>query len=459
MINVIDLTKIKPVLFNTNDLDFISYDENLFLQKIKDEGISFISDIDGMFGLVLRDTELNKLYLVRDWIGEVPLHYLMVDNKLYIANFIEDFLEVEAYNYGNVFAVNRSEYVTVDLETGKCEKELYYNFNNDSKPDYSNLEIVASEFHDRLFDSVKDRVKSLTGNKALLLSGGIDSMSIAYIAGKINPDIPVYTIDVASQQSTDLIRAKEITKEFNLKHKIVDVSKEDIVNVLEESVLSSEIFHMYNVFCAVGMHKLSEVLKSDNILNVFTGEGGNEIFGDYHDWIIKDSFTKEPVLLQKTDNIFNEPVGREAYLWGNLEAEKKGYYNKQLGSGLGKHGGSRMYKPLFKKGLNLISPYLRKDVCKIGANVPYEILNDMGGKAGFMKMVFKKEIQDGEIPEKFFNIKKIRLQDASEGGELGITETLIGKGYNQSKIIDIYNKLFRANIKELSHLSNTILIK
>jgi asparagine synthetase B (glutamine-hydrolysing) len=255
------------------------------------------------------------------------------------------------------------------------------------------------------------------------------------------------------------MRAYEIAKAFGLDHKIVNVTKREIVSCVKKAVSDSEIYHIYNVFCAVGMHKLAPVLKNDGFKYVFTGEGGNEAFGDYRDWITTDFKTKKKVILQKISRDFNEPKGREAYIWGNLTSELQGRYNVQLGSGLGKHGGSRMYKPMFKKGIYLLSPYLEKDIMKILANIPSKILETVGGKAGFMKMVFSNEIKEGKIPEKFFAVQKVRFQDASKGGENGITGTLLAAGFNQEKLIKIFNGVFRAHITARPHLKKTILVQ
>ncbi len=462
--NLKDLRKIRPILFNSQkigvDFNQDGIDGFVYENYLK-SGDNFLNELNGEFAFVFQDKKENKIFAVRDWIGEVPLHYIIDGDIIYFANFITDLIDsVPNYSYDRVVAVNRSEVLEIDTNTKNIKKRLYYNFNEDKfNLDYTNLSKVAEKFHDLLFEAVKNRISHKTEESALLLSGGIDSMSVAFIISKINPNIPAYTIEVASQQATDLVRAKNIAKIFGLKHEIVTVSKQEIVDSIEESVSDSEIYHMYNVFCAVGMNGLAKILQSRGIKYVFTGEGGNEIFGDYHDWVIHDPATKKDVILQKTAKIFDEPIGREAYIWGNLKAEKIGRYNVQLGSGLGKHGGSRMYKPMFKKGITLLSPYLEKEITKIGTNIPTDILREIGGKPGFMKLVFSKEIERGEIPEEFFEIKKIRFQDASEGGETGITETLLVKGYDQEKLIEIFNRIFKASVVGQPHLKETTLIK
>ncbi len=466
-----DLRKIKPLIFNDNVFEdnfktgffdkIKNNQDGVVYKKYKQYGDSFLQKINGEFAYVFYDKTLDVIFATRDWIGEVPLHYAISGENIYFANFVSDLLSyLPNLTYNGVVAVNRSEVIEINAKTKSLAKHLYYNFNKEKNDaDYRNLKEVAEKVHSRLFEAVKIRLPKNAKKTALLLSGGIDSMSIAYIISALNSNVTAYTIEVASQESTDLIRAYKIAKAFGLDHKIINVTKREIIGCVKKAVADSEIYHIYNVFCAIGMHKLAHVLKNDGIKYVFTGEGGNEAFGDYRDWVVVDPKTQKKLILQKTAKDFNEPKGREAYVWGNLVAESRMRYNVQLGSGLGKHGGSRMYKPMFKKGIYLLSPYLEKDIMKILANIPSKILGQVGGKAGFMKMAFDREIKDGKIPEIFFDVQKIRFQDASKNGEGGITGTLLGAGVDQEKLIKIFNGIFRAHIKVMPHLKKTILVK
>lgn len=469
--DLIDLRRIRPLIFNNNILEdsfksrffdkVINGEDGVVYKRYKQYGDKFLQQINGEFAYVYYDKTSDVIFATRDWVGEAPLHYAISGNNIYFANFISDLLvKLPSLGYVDIVAVNRSEVIQINTKTKNVQKHLYYNFYEEkNENNYSDLKIVAKKIHDLLFEAVKVRLPKNPNKTALLLSGGIDSMSVAYIVSVLSPNIPAYTIEVASQQSTDLIRAYEITKAFGLDHKVINVSEKEILDCVSDAIAESEIYHMYNVFCAVGMHKLASVLRNDGMKHVFTGEGGNEAFGDYHDWIVIDPKTKKEVTLQTTAKDFGEPEGREAYIWGNLIGEAKGRYNVQLGSGLGKHGGSRMYKPMFKHGITLLSPYLEKRIMKTISNIPSKILNDAGGKAGFMRMVFDEEVRDGKIPERFFAVKKIRFQDASEGGAGGITGTLLGQGYNQEKLIEMFNNIFRAHIEVRPHLTETILKK
>jgi len=464
---LIDLRRLKPTLYNhkatfgTPPHNAGREDEFVYRQ-FKELGTIFLNRLDGEFGYVYESAANHEIMAVRDWLGEVPLHYLVSKDRIYFANFIGDLLaNVPNASYEDVRAVNRSEFVTVNTLTGTITHRLYYNFNQQKLPfDYSNPQEVADYVHDLLIQATAKRLGACDPTRtAIVLSGGIDSMSVAYLASTFSKDIPVFTLQVAGQLSTDVLRSRRIAHYFGLKHRTVNICHKDIVESLAPAIAESEIYHAYNVYCAVGMHHLAKKLERKGIRHVFTGEGGNEAFGDYHDWIVKDPVTKEVLTLQKTGAEFELPVGREAYIWGNLKAEAAGRYNKQLGSGLGKHGGSRMYKPMFKHGITLLSPYLDKLIMKILANIPTEQLDSIGGKQGFMRMVFARELATGKIPHEFFNVAKIRFQDASEAGSGGITETLLKAGFNQQKVIDLFNELFQAHIVALPHLQETNLFQ
>src|SRR5690606_16354335 len=134
-------------------------------------------------------------------------------------------------------------------------------------------------------------------------------------------NIPAYTLQIGEHESTDVMRAKIIAQHFGLTHHIIKIHKDNALKSIYASIESSEIYHLYNVFCAVGMYVMIDALKNDGIRYVHTGEGGNECFGDYYDWVIYNQEANRNDILQTTSDDFKTPRGREAYVWGNLVAE------------------------------------------------------------------------------------------------------------------------------------------
>jgi asparagine synthetase B (glutamine-hydrolysing) len=240
--------------------------------------------------------------------------------------------------------------------------------------------------------------------------------------------------------------AKEFAKRLGLKHHVLSFKPEDVANAFEDAIQISECYHLYNIYCAVGMHLLGAIMKGRGFGVAFCGEAVNEAIGDYHDWTINDPRTRREIVLQKINSARLEKVEeRIAYTWG--KSADAGLYNKQLGTGLAKHAGSRMYKPFHHHDLHLEAPYYDRTVLQNMVSISPELLNKIGGKPGLFLRVFQRDLQKCGIPKDLvLNCKKVRFQDASEGGEGGITSVLYRKGMDQKRAIDIFNKFFGSHL-------------
>ena len=207
--NLIDLRRIRPLIFNPRALEdnfksgffdkVINGGDGVVYKKYKQYGDKFLQQTNGEFAYVFYDKTSDIVFATRDWIGEAPLHYAISGDNIYFANFISDLMaNSPTLRYDDIVAVNRSEVIEVSTKTGSVQKHLYYNFNQELNDiSYDDLKSVARKIHDLLFEAVRVRLPSNPNKAALLLSGGIDSMSIAYIVSVLNPNIPAYTIEVA----------------------------------------------------------------------------------------------------------------------------------------------------------------------------------------------------------------------------------------------------------------------
>ena len=195
-----------------------------------------------------------------------------------------------------------------------------------------------------------ETILSQAEDPGILLSGGVDSMTIAIIASKLHPTLTAYTLVVEERESSDTIRARAIASALKMPHRMISVSESSIVGSIQRAIELSELYHLYNVYCAVGMTHRAHGLHQVGVSEVLPGEGANSAFGDYGGRSVTHPLTGKLVTLQKTPHLLTKPRGREAYSFGNTERQKKGFYNVQLGSGLSKHGCGRMYKPMFHYG-------------------------------------------------------------------------------------------------------------
>jgi asparagine synthetase B (glutamine-hydrolysing) len=240
-------------------------------------------------------------------------------------------------------------------------------------------------------------------------------------------------------------QAKDIAAVLKLELRIVRVTPDDAVSSYSEAVRACDLYHLPNVYCAVGMLLLGRALRADGVRFAFCGEGVNEALGDYHDWVVKDPRTGARRLLQCIDHHrLAETAGRVRYVWGREDRGSR--YNAQLGSGLAKHGISRMVKPMLHCGVELECPYLDQEVMRRLVEVPSSRLAAIGGKPGFMARVFAPDIRRRDLPAHFLlESRKVRLQDASELGVGGLTPVLLQAGLDQEKTIEIFDEIFGAH--------------
>ena|ERR1051326_907694 len=447
-------------LENESDLDCFLYD------GFRRHGPQFVQTVEGRFGAAHYDEENGLIFLCRDWIGEVPLHYYLTDSSLIVANRIFDLQKYlgPEYRYEFVRVVPQSHLITIDAaeqykfgmharNTWNVDRHvLYYDFLRDANGAWmgdsdSMLEHVAARIRSSLQSAVRERLEASRDGQppAVLLSGGIDSLSVAYCLSKLEPRTIAYTLAVG-KGGTDVARARQIADHFELEFRTVKLEPGSILNQYVDAVRQCELYHLPNVYCAVGMVALARALREHGIITAFCGEGVNEALGDYQDWIVKDPTSSAPLLLQRVDHErMSEPAGRVRYVWGR--EHKEGRYNLQLGSGLAKHGIGRMVKPMIADGINLECPYLDRKLMRYLVSIPKGRLDAIGGKPGLMSLVFRNEIDRGAIPKEFItNSQKIRLQDGSDLGEGGISPMLLAAGFDQKNTINIFNRLFGATM-------------
>ena len=128
----------KGLKFQTNHSD-----SEVVLLGISRFGISFIEKLIGQFAISFLDNNSNKLYLVRDRLGQKPLFYSILGNQiLFSSNLksINDLLSCEIdseslnqyLNYGvvsspntiyqNIFKLKPGEILEYDIDTHQIKK-------------------------------------------------------------------------------------------------------------------------------------------------------------------------------------------------------------------------------------------------------------------------------------------------------------------------------------------------
>jgi Asparagine synthase/Glutamine amidotransferase domain len=426
-------------------------------QGYRAHGVGFLAYLKGRFAVAHVDSARQRLFLARDWIGEMPLHFLATPRCIFAANTVGAIKRAagEMFSYAYVRCFPQAHAQEIDLADVEPDRVsftmravdpiLFRDFGllvRDVGCDLG-YDIRPATLREHFHDSIRRRAQSGRQPHAVLLSGGLDSFSVALAMKICGIHFEAYTLSV-NGAGDDVSIAAQFAHRLGVTHHVIRVAPKDVVDVFEEAVVQGEYYPLYNVYCAAGMVLLAHDLVRRGIRSAFCGEAVNEAVGDYKDWEVLDPRTGCPIVLQRINSTrLQRTEERQTLVWGHPHVGPK--FNRQLGSGLAKHAGSRMVKPFLSNGLTLECPYYEPHLLAHLVAIPPEVLEDMGGKSGLFARVFDEDLRRFRVDRSLIeSCKKVRLQDASEGGQGGITAALLAAGCDQKQAIELFNREFGA---------------
>jgi len=160
------------------------------------------------------------------------------------------------------------------------------------------------EYKEKLYEIFDEIVKDNTPG-AVMLSGGIDSSSIAFLGKKYNKGLESITVVSENTESPDLEYAELVSRELLIDNQIIAVLKDDeIPDLIEKVVLSLECFNFYWVSAALVLFKGLITAKNAGIKNVATGEGSDDLFGSFPlmlNWQYGDEELKKFIAIRLLD--------------------------------------------------------------------------------------------------------------------------------------------------------------
>jgi len=139
---------------------------------------------------------------------------------------------------------------------------------------------------DELFNSIKKRTNK---EFRILFSGGIDSVIIALVCKKLKYKFKCYSIGF--KDSSDLVYAKKIAKQLNLKLEIKSFTLKEFEILLKKVVKLFRSSDPVKIGIASVNYAAIEFAKKDK--NLFSGLGAEEIFAGYHRHRLAKDLEKE----------------------------------------------------------------------------------------------------------------------------------------------------------------------
>jgi len=228
-------------------------------------GTQFARKIDGDFACAISDS--GKLLLARDAVGVKPLYYGHSDGKLCFASEAKSLVgmadDVKEFPPGYVYSqeLGFQRYTPQAVET----------------PDFENFGQAKKVVRQLMEEAVDKRMRD-NAVGGILLSGGLDSSLITYMAHQIKPDIECFTVSM--EEGQDLPLAKDVTKYLGIKHHILMFGEKEINEILPQAIYHQEMYEESCVHGAIA-NFLAGRFVSSHTNCVLTGEGADEFFAGY----------------------------------------------------------------------------------------------------------------------------------------------------------------------------------
>jgi len=296
----------KSLKDNFADRSFFSEtDTEVILYAYESHGQSCLDELNGMFAFAIWDEDKKEIFLARDRIGIKPLYYTTMNGIFAFSSEIKALLtlpwikveldEEALYHFltfnktlppQTMFKHIHKFHPGYKMVVGKKGIKLYEPYWEVSYTNYDSL--TSQEIKDLIYSeftrSVEARMVSDVPIGAFL-SGGVDSSAVVSIMNQSsNNQVKTYSIGFDNApEYNELDYAKQISKRLGTEH------IEKIVRPQEIEDFLPKITEIYDEPLAdatsIPIYFISELARKNGTTVILTGDGGDELFFGYTNWM------------------------------------------------------------------------------------------------------------------------------------------------------------------------------
>jgi len=329
---------------------------------------------DAIFAFVISDGE--NLFAARDLLGIKTLFYGTKDGSLYLSSELKSLTVVtdDIHEFPPGHYMDSTGTLFRFDELPKRQPEILHSDPNE----------MAETIRDIIQRSFQNRVKfeAPTGS---LLSGGIDSSVIAWLAGnafreKFGKDARLKTFALGVGESEDITYARLMADYIHSNHHELIVELDQILAVLPQVIWSLESFDPSLVRSAVSNYLISKYAREQGIEVLLSGEGGDEVFCGY--LYLKDFPTEE---------LFEQQMKCIGFLHSNASL--------------------RLDRMNLCHSVRVVTPLISGELLKYAMRIPGEYKQKPEGDQKIEKWIFRKAYENVLPQEIVWRLK----QEFSQG--------------------------------------------
>lgn len=277
-------------------------DTEVLLNWLIQYGLEKLNELDGMFAFCFYDTQINKMYLVRDQLGIKPIYYSNeysefcfsseikglfalnkklrnIDDSKIAEYLLSGFLYEPDTGFKGVYKVRPGHYLDISIEDLSIKEVEYFDVTSTTEKAPNVASLIKNNIHSQ---------KKADVQLGLFFSGGIDSSIILSETYKEISSITVKSDEERYNKSgvtSDNYYAKQIANKFNIFLEEVDLedsinSNEDFLRAVEEVANWNE--ELMLDFTFISSYNLSKAAREKGFLVMLSGMGADELFGGYN---------------------------------------------------------------------------------------------------------------------------------------------------------------------------------
>ena len=334
-------------------------DTEVILRLYQKYGIDFVSKLNGMFAIAIWDNHQKALYLIRDRVGEKPLHYFNESNRVIFGSEIKSILAAgidKKVDYNALDSFLSFNYVVppstmfkgvkhvmpgtyLKVTALKVEETRWWDI-ADTELQVKTENQWIGEFNEILDDAVKIRLRADVPFGAFL-SGGVDSSSVVGLMTKhMAQPVKTFTIGFNDEKFDESPFAQLAAERFETEH-VVEKVEANLLSLWPKATYHCDQPHGDVSFMPT--YRVAE-LASRKVKMVLTGDGADELFAGYDKY--KEFFAQQSAF------DMSEQDFRTSYL-DNISlfkaTDKEGLYSTEFSSSVKQDNAESYVNPLFDK--------------------------------------------------------------------------------------------------------------
>jgi asparagine synthase (glutamine-hydrolysing) len=253
-------------------------------------GLACLSELRGMFGMVIADLRDRAVYLAVDIWGMKPLHWAHSESTLIVASeprAIQEYLGASEVDTGSIarfllhgsLAPDQSGLRDIHrLGPGELVRFQYPQLANPVSTLIAHIRNSTKSTWDEVADTFRESVclhQTADVPVALLLSDGVDSTAIAEVAAQSQENLTALTVSIGGSSRSELHGALETAQALGINHLSVESLPDDQTLQDFSSAMQRPTIDGLNTFL------ISKAIREAGFKAALSGVGGDELLTAY----------------------------------------------------------------------------------------------------------------------------------------------------------------------------------